>query len=70
METADILNAELITKNTILKKLISSKLDQVEIDEYLDMLCYLKAGYSIYKIETKDGFYLLFIDKKNLTSNQ
>ena len=58
----EILNSELITKEMVVNELtFSGDLSKEEIDEYLDILCAMNCGDSVYNLTTNKGEYLLYI---------
>lgn len=58
-----IINTEEITKSIVVKELTESvnDLTKEEIDEYLDILCAINCGESVYNLITNKGEYLLYI---------
>jgi len=59
----EIINSEQITKEIVIEELTYSVCDltKEEVDEYLDILCAINMGDSVYNLTTNKGEYLLYI---------
>ena len=59
----EIIDSQLITKEEVINELTYSVCDltREEINEYLDILCAINDGETVYNLTTNKGEYLLFI---------